>query len=217
VTSAGRTDAGVHATGQVVSFSTHRDFPTARLNVALNALLPPDCSVRDAAEAGSGFSARFSARERTYLYAVLNRSERSAPLARYSYHVRRPLDLEAMRAAGGSFVGEHDFRALVAGATGSTVRNVASVAIEPRGNLLRIEVRANAFIRHMVRAMVGVLLECGAGRRTAEDLAEALRTNRAIGGMMAPSSGLFLAGVRYDAYDSYAEPPIFGRPAAAAP
>lgn len=211
VTGAGRTDAGVHASGQVVSFSASRRFEPERLAVALNALLPRDCSVRDATEVQNDFSARFSALERTYVYVILNRRERSALLARYAYHVARQLDLAAMRAAGACLVGEHDFGALLAGAGGPAVRSILHVQIEPRGDLLRIEVAANAFLRHMVRALVGALLECGSGRRSPEELAEGLRQpDRPIGAAMAPAHGLFLAGVRYAGYDSFAEPPVFG-------
>ncbi|HEY6325827.1 MAG TPA: tRNA pseudouridine(38-40) synthase TruA [Candidatus Cybelea sp.] len=214
VTGAGRTDAGVHASGQVVSFAASRPFAPERLGLALNALLPRDCSVRDAAEVDDDFSARFSALERTYVYAVLNRRESSALLARYAYHVTRRLDLAAMRAAGACLVGEHDFRPLIAGAAGPLVRSIGRLEIEPRGDLLRIEVAANAFLRHMVRAVVGTLLECGGGRRRPEELAG--QTGRQIGAPTAPAHGLFLAGVRYDGYDSFAEPPPFGRPPSAA-
>jgi tRNA pseudouridine38-40 synthase len=208
----------VHASGQVVSFAASRPFAPERLALALNALLPRDCSVRDAVEVDDDFSARFSALERTYVYAVLNRRERSALLARCAYHVTRPLDLAAMRAAGACLVGEHDFRPLIAGATGPAVRSIGRLEIEPRGELLRIEVAANAFLRHMVRAVVGALLECGGGRRRPEELAEALRqADRPFGAATAPAHGLFLAGVRYDGYDSFAEPPLFGHRPSAAP
>ncbi len=218
VTGAGRTDAGVHASGQVVSFAASRPFELERLMLALNALLPRDCSVRDAAEVDGDFSARFSALERTYVYAVLNRRERSALLARYAYHVARRLDLDAMRAAGACLAGEHDFRPLIAGAMGPAVRRIVRLEIEPRGDLLRIEVAAKAFLRHMVRALVGALVEVGGGRRGPEELAAGLRQpERAIGAATAPAHGLFLAGVRYAGYDSFAEPPPFGRPPPAVP
>ena len=179
-----------------------------RLALALNALLPRDCCVRDVAEVDGDFSARFSALERTYVYAVLNRRERGALLARYAYHVARPLDLAAMRAAGACLVGEHDFAPLVAAATAPAVRSIVRLEIEARGDLLRIELAAKAFLRHMVRAVVGALLECG-GRRRPEQLAEALRAGRSLGTATAPAHGLFLAGVSYDGYDSFAEPPLF--------
>lgn len=213
IAAAGRTDAGVHASGQVVSFSASRALSPERVTLALNGSLPRDCCVRDAAEVARGFSARFSALERTYIYAVHNRPERSALMARYAYNVLRPLDLAAMRSAAACLVGEHDFRFLVAAAQPPTVRTLERVRIEAGGDLLRIEVAAKAFLRHMVRAIVGVLIECGTGRRRPEELAESLRQpGQPIGTFMAPPHGLFLAGVRYDGYDSFAEPaPFQGR------
>jgi tRNA pseudouridine38-40 synthase len=218
LTSAGRTDSGVHASGQVVGFSTEHFFPLERLCIALNALLPQDCAAREAATVGSDFNARFSARERTYVYAVLNRPQRSALLARYASHVVRPLDLAAMRAAGAHFVGEHDFRAF--GTTenaASTVRTITRLSVEPRDELIRIEIAANAFLYHMVRIVVGTLLECGQGRRCPDEVVAILGAGeRAIGDSMAPAQGLCLAGVRYeDGYDSFAEHPLFRRGAAA--
>jgi tRNA pseudouridine38-40 synthase len=212
----------VHATGQVVSFSTLQSFPLERLVVAINALLPPDCSVRAPAEVAADFSARFSARERTYVYAILNREERSALLRRYAYHVPRRIELAAMRAAAARFIGEHDFRAFAASAplrTGSgesepsTTRTIHRLAIERVGELIRIEVSAKGFLRHMVRNIVGALLECGTGRRAPEEVGEALAAGeRALHAFTAPAHGLYLAGVKYDGYDAFAEPPPFGGP-----
>lgn len=213
VTGAGRTDSGVHASGQVVSFSTDRTFPFERLAIALNAVLPPDCSVRDAAAVEGDFSARFSARERTYVYAILNRPQRSAPLARYTHHVARPLDLAAMRAAAAYFVGGHDFRPFCGSSQPGepTVRTVARLDLELRGELIRIEISADGFLHHMVRIIIGTLLECGDGRRAPEGLPAMLAAaKRATAGPTAPAHGLWLAGVRYaDGYDSFAEPPLF--------
>lgn len=207
----------MHASGQVVSFSTRRGFPPERLTLALGGLLPPDCSVREATQIEGGFSARFAARERTYVYIVTTRRERNALLARYAYHVARPLDLAAMRAAAACLVGEHDFRALIPSSAGPSVRTLSRLEIERRGDVLRVEVAANGFLRHMVRAIVGVLLECGGGRREPQELAEGLKSNRPIGAATAPAHGLFLAGVRYDGYDSFAEPPLWPRSEGAAP
>ncbi len=217
VAAAGRTDAGVHASGQVVSFAPSAAAPELlpeRLALALNALLPADCSVRDAAHAPPGFSARFAARERTYVYAVFQAPSRSALLGRYAYHVRPPLDLEAMRSAGAGLVGRHDFRAF--GSTeggGGTVRTLRRLAVDSRGPLIRIEVVAEAFLRHMVRAIVGALLQCGLGRSEPARIAAALDgANGDAGIPRAPAHGLFLAGVRYDGYDSFAEPPPLREP-----
>jgi tRNA pseudouridine38-40 synthase len=217
VTGAGRTDAGVHATGQVVSFTAGARFPFERLLLALNALLPDDLSVREAAIAGDGFSARFAARERTYVYAILNRPARSAVLARYAWHVAGTLDLGAMRAAAEHLIGEHDFRSFATVAPEiSSTRTVGRLEIAPAGQVVRLEIAADGFLRHMVRVIVGTLVECGQGRRPPSDLPRVLAArDRTAAGHTAPAAGLCLAGVRYaDGYDSYAEAPAFG-PAAA--
>jgi tRNA pseudouridine38-40 synthase len=209
VTAAGRTDSGVHASGQVISFSAERGFPMERLTIALNATLPPDCSVRDAAEVPNEFSARFSARERTYVYTILNRRERSALSARYAHHVSRELDLAAMQGAAAHLVGEHDFRSFCAGSDGSTIRNVRSLRIERRGDFVQVEIAADGFLHHMVRVIVGTLLECGTGRLAPDETGAILRrADRTIAGSTAPPQGLCLAGVRYDDYDSFAAPSL---------
>lgn len=212
IAGAGRTDSGVHATGQVVSLSTAADdFPFDRLGVAMRSLLPPDCSVRQAEIVEAVFSARFSARERTYVYAILNRAEPSALLARYAYHVARPLDLEALRAGAAPLVGEHDFRSFAAASPETvTARTVRRLEIDRRGELIRIEIAADAFLHHMVRTVVGTLVECGAARRDPGEMpAIVAAQNRSAAGSTAPPHGLYLAGVRYaDGYDSFAEPPI---------
>jgi tRNA pseudouridine38-40 synthase len=214
ITGAGRTDRGVHASGQVVSIATHGRVPSDRLLPALNALLPSDCSVREAAIVDAGFSARFSAQERTYVYAILNRAQRSALLARYAWHVAGPLDLAAMRAAGAHLVGEHDFRSFATstlrpGAPASTVRTIRRLDLEREGDLVRIEIAANGFLHHMVRTIASGLVECGLGRRAPGEVAAVLAArDRSAAGSIAPALGLCLAGVRYaDGYDSFAEPP----------
>jgi tRNA pseudouridine38-40 synthase len=213
VTGAGRTDAGVHATGQVVSCATARAFPFDRLGVALATLLPPDCSIRDATIVPDGFSARFDARERTYVYAILNRPHRRALLARYAHVVPQPLDTDAMREGGAHLIGEHDFRSFAAAsAQERTVRHLRRIELRMAGQLLRIEVAADGFLHHMVRTIVGTLVECGIGRRRPSDMARVVAArDRAAAGPTASPEGLYLAGVRYaDGYDSFAEPPIFG-------
>lgn len=211
MTGAGRTDSGVHATGQVVSLTTASRFPFDRLLLALRGLLPEDLSVRDATCVEEGFSARFSARERTYVYAISNRSRCSALLARYAAQIMVPLDLEAMRDGAAHLSGEHDFRAFAAaGSEDRTIRRITRLEIQPQGELIRIEVRADGFLRHMVRTIVGTLVECGTGRRVPGDLPAILAAcDRAAAGATAPATGLYLAGVRYACgYDSFAEPPI---------
>ena len=211
LTGAGRTDTGVHATGQVVSLTTGSPFPLERLLRAANATLPPDCSIREAAIVEPGFSARFSALERTYVYAILARPSRSALLTRWAWHVAQPLDVATMLATAQHALGEHDFRSFSREAP-STVRCVSRFAVEGRGELIRIEIAANAFLHRMVRSLVGTLVECGKGRRDADEMpAMLLAADRAAAGPVAPPQGLYLAGVRYpDGYDSFGEPPVFG-------
>lgn len=212
ITGAGRTDAGVHATGQVVSFSTASNFPVERLAVALNASLPGDCSVRDAAAVETGFSARFSAVERIYEYAILNRPQRSALTSRYASHVARPLDEDALRDAGAPLLGEHDFRSFAAaGDGGSTTRVLRGLAVERCGELILIRIVADSFLHHMVRTIVGTLIQCATNARPSDAISAlvAARDRRAAG-PTARAAGLCLAGVRYpDGYDSYAPHPLW--------
>jgi tRNA pseudouridine38-40 synthase len=221
VTGAGRTDSGVHASGQVVSLATTASFAFERLPIALNAQLPDDCSVREAGIVESGFSARFAALERTYVYAILNRPQPSALLRRYAWHVPQRLNLSALRAAAERMLGEHDFRGFCgappegsAGEGASTVRTLSRFEIEQRGALLRLEVVAKGFLHRMVRTLVGTVTEVGRGRRQGGELSEILaRGERCAAGPVAPAAGLYLAGVRYaDGYDSFAEPPILAPP-----
>lgn len=212
VTGAGRTDSGVHASGQVISCSLPVPFAPDRLERALNGVLGSDVSVRDVAEAAAAFSARFAARSRTYVYAILARPQRSGLLARYAWHVYRPLEVDAMQAAAIHCVGEHDFRSFcgVPPEGGNTIRSVSHLALERRGDLLRFEITADGFLHHMVRTIVGTLVECGRGRRDPASLTVVLAArDRAAAGVTAPARGLYLAGVRYEGYDSFREPPPF--------
>lgn len=213
IAAAGRTDAGVHACGQVVSFTTGRTFPFERIALALNGMLPGDVAVRDAAVASDAFSARFSALERTYVYALFHDTRPSPLLARRAYRVVQPLDVEAMRAGAAHLLGEHDFRSFCARLPddGATVRDLRRLTVERRGNLVRVDVTAGGFLHRMVRTVVGTLVECALGRRAAGDIPAVLRArDRRAAGHTAPPHGLYLAGVRYgDGYDSYAEPPLF--------
>ena len=219
VTAAGRTDSGVHASGQVVSLATAAAFPFERLAVALNAVLPADCSVREAAVVEGGFSARFSASQRTYIYAIASRPQRDALTARYAWHVPRPLELNSMRAAAGQVVGEHDFRSfcpiLPVGPSNearSTVRSIYRFTVEPRGALLRLEITASGFLYRMARSLVGTLVEVGSGRCSGDLTGVLAAADHSVAGPIAPAHGLYLAGVRYDdGYDSFAEPPILCR------
>ena len=212
ITSAGRTDSGVHASGQVVSFKTGTAFPFERFAVAANSLLPRDISVLGAAGAPERFSARFSAVERTYVYAVYTSAQRSALHARFAHHVWIPLDLSAFSRGAAHFIGEHDFRSFCGALpqTGPTVRTIQALSVAQSEDVIRIEIRADGFLHRMVRTIVGTLLECAAGRRDPDSVPSALAArDRSAAGLTAPAHGLYLAGVRYDdGFDSFREPPV---------
>jgi tRNA pseudouridine38-40 synthase len=201
VTAAGRTDAGVHALGQVVSFRTESTMPVARLLRGLNALLPRDIAVRGGEEVPEGFDARRSARGKLYRYRLWNTPERSAFQGPYAWHVPRPLDLDAMREAAQALLGEHDFSAFRAAdcPAKNPVRLLRRLEIlETGGPLLDLEIEATAFLKHMVRNIVGTLVEVGQGKRPAESLAGLLASrDRTHAGATAPPHGLFLVEIRY--------------------
>ena len=163
---AGRTDVGVHALGQVVSFETESALPIERWAIALNSLLPRDMAVASVEEAAPGFHARFSARRRTYGYLIWTRRTRSALWGRYSLHYRRPLDIALMRQAALPLVGTHDFAsfARAGGDPGrTTVRDLHRLSVRRTQNGLLVTVTANGFLRSMVRNIVGGLVAAGAG------------------------------------------------------
>jgi len=208
---AGRTDAGVHASAQVVSFVSHDAFPVDKLTIALNTSLPADLTARDAARVDSRFSARLSALERRYTYAVLNRRDPSAVLRRFAHHEHRALDLERMRAGAAHLIGEHDFLTFcgVYPDRGGTVRTIDAIDIERAGELVRVHVRGESFLHRMVRIVVGTLLDVGAGRREPDDVAAMLAArDRRAAGPTAPAHGLCLVDVRYPDFASGAVQPF---------
>ena len=205
VVGASRTDAGVHAGGQVASFRTERPIPLHGIRRGLNSLLPPAIAVADAAEVPDDFHPRFSATGKHYRYLVLTRSERSPRWRDRAWHRPGALDLAAMRQAAAALIGEHDFAAFrAAGCTAKrTVRRIDDIAIAAAeaGNpwLIAFDVRGNAFLRNMVRIVVGTLVEVGAGRRPIGQVAEILALrDRTRAGITAPPQGLELVSVRYD-------------------
>jgi tRNA pseudouridine38-40 synthase len=201
VNGAGRTDAGVHARGQVVSFQSSWRHPLDDLHRALNAVLPVDIAIRDLALADERFHARFSARSRTYVYTVYNNAVRSPLLARFAYHVPSPLDVEAMTEAASALVGCQDVAAFGQPPVGTqTVRCVYQAEWRPvsRAGLIEFEIEANAFLRGMVRRIVGSLLQVGSGIKTRDEFV-ALLASRDLArcGVRAPACGLCLERVSY--------------------
>jgi tRNA pseudouridine38-40 synthase len=194
VDGAGRTDAGVHALGQVIGFTYAGRLSEAELGRALDALLPPDLSVRDVRRATAGFNPRYAARYREYRYTVWN-GPRSPRRERSALGVRAPLDTAAMARAGSAFIGRHDFSAF--GATDrSPVRTVSMVRVRREGRLVTIDVRADSFLRGMVRRMMALLLEVGLGRMDETAVRAALANpGPALDGAAAPAKGLCLRRV----------------------
>jgi tRNA pseudouridine38-40 synthase len=197
---AGRTDAGVHARGQVASINIPRPFDREELQRALNSLLPADIVVRDLVTVADGFDPRHDARSRVYEYRVLNRKIASAFEHRYSWLVRDDLDLDAMNASAQVFLGEHDFAAFrsLGSEVKSTVRRVLASEWTRTGDVLIYRIEANSFLRHMVRAMVAAMIDAGRGRLDANKVATILDgRDRHAAPANAPPGGLYLVEVRY--------------------
>jgi tRNA pseudouridine38-40 synthase len=194
VVAAGRTDAGVHATDQVIAFTDPTGKPAAELARALNALLPEDVAIRRLRRVPTGFNPRYAARYREYRYTIWN-GPRSPLRERDALGLRDPLDIAAMGRAGSVFVGRHDFSAFGA-VHRQPVRTVHSVRVRRSGSLVTIDIAADAFLRQMVRRIVNALIEVGHGRTTEEAVAEALESKRpAFNGATAPAKGLCLRRV----------------------
>ena len=202
VTAAGRTDAGVHALGQVASFSEPSPLPRAAYVKGMNALLPADVAVRAASVEPDGFDARRSARGKRYRYRIVNGPTR-APLTRLqSWQVFRPLDVAAMQAAAAPLVGRHDFAAFQAAdcEAAHAVREVRRLDLYTEGDELAVVIEATAFVKHMVRNIVGTLVEVGLGRRAASSMPALLAgRDRTRAGRTAPPQGLCLEEVFYEA------------------
>jgi tRNA pseudouridine38-40 synthase len=205
VTVAGRTDAGVHASGQVISFVSHASFPVEKLAIALNTSLPADLSARDAARVDASFSARNSALARNYRYLVLNRRHPSALWRRFAYHDYRSLDIERMRAAAAHLIGERDFATFcgVRPDRGGTVRTLHAIALEAEGDFVRFRYDGTGFLHRMVRIMTGTLLDVGAGGTSPDEMPAMLDArDRRAAGPTAPPQGLSLVNVRYPNFAS---------------
>jgi tRNA pseudouridine38-40 synthase len=196
---AGRTDAGVHARGQVVSFSWDGEVDTDRLARSLNGLLGPEIAVRSVAPASDDFHARFSAKWRRYRYRI-GIGPGGDPLTRaYTWEVGRPLDTGAMRQAAADFVGEHDFTSFCRSVEGrSNVRRVDESALEVDGEVVTYWVRANAFCHQMVRSIVGHLYDVGRGFAAPDSVPAVIAArDRSKVGTVAPPHGLVLWEVGY--------------------
>jgi tRNA pseudouridine38-40 synthase len=205
LTGAGRTDAGVHARGQVVSFDAVAEgLDLDRLQRSLNKMLGPEIAVVDAAIAENGFDARHSARSRRYRYTILNTPWPDPFWAGRAWHVERPLDVELLRLGADALIGDHDFASFCRAPDGdvsvSLVRRVIDARWDDRGDgLLHFWIEATAFCHQMVRSVVGTLVDVGSGRKRAGDVLGILAArDRQAAGPVAPPDGLCLWSVHYD-------------------
>jgi tRNA pseudouridine38-40 synthase len=199
---AGRTDAGVHARGQVAAFTTASALEAAVLMRGLNAWLPESIAVRSAVEVDERFDPRRHARSRTYRHAVYNAPVRSPLLRAHAWHVAEPLDVAAMQEAALMLIGEHDFAAFSRREPTTTVRCVHRCEVDPERRLVTIEIEANAFLRQQVRRTAGALVRVGLGKLTPAAFGELLRrAEPATAGPVAPAHGLCLLRVAYPGLD----------------
>jgi len=202
VNAAGRTDRGVHARAQVAHFDTDVQRPETAWVRGVNAFLPESIAVLWSRPVDAAFHARFSAISRTYRYRLINRPVRPALEARYAGWHYAPLDVEAMRAAARALIGEHDFSAFRAAEcqAKTPVRNVHSIAIDRSGDEIELVIRANAFLQHMVRNIVGSLVYVGAAKHPPSWIGELLaaRDRTKAAPTFAPE-GLYLERIEYDA------------------
>ncbi|MCF6097633.1 tRNA pseudouridine(38-40) synthase TruA [Thermovorax subterraneus] len=200
VIGAGRTDAGVHARGQVANFHTNCRIPVERLPYAINSHLPEDIAVKGAQVVPDDFHARYSAKSKVYSYTIYNAPFPSPLMRKYSYFYPYTLDVGAMQEAAKAFVGVHDFAAFRASGSSvkSSVRNVIRLEVRKASNVITIEVEADGFLYNMVRIIAGTLLEVGSGKLAPEEIPFVISSrDRERAGITLPAHGLCLEKVVY--------------------
>ncbi len=215
LTCAGRTDAGVHAIGQVAHFDTEAERTPRSWVLGANSELPADVSLTFAQPVPGHFHARYSAEARIYRYLILNRGTRPALWAHRAAWVHRPLDADAMARAAASLQGEHDFSAFRAAEcqAKTAVRRLECLSVQRRGDFVIIEATANAFLHHMVRNLAGLLIAIGRGDAPPAWAAQVLQgRDRTRAAATAPAAGLYLKAVRYPAVFALPGPPAEGPP-----
>lgn len=195
-----RTDAGVHALGQVANFKTKVNLSETEIKSYLNRYLPNDIGVKDVSLVNEDFHARYHTKGKTYLYKLWNREYTNPFMRRYSMHVEKMLDIEKMKNAARFFVGEHDFTAFsnAKSKKKSMVREIYAISIEENEGLIEIRVRGNGFLYNMVRKIVGILIEVGLDRVDADSIPLIIASReRGQAGYIAEACGLYLENVEY--------------------
>ena len=196
----GRTDARVHALGQVANFYTNSTIPGDRFRFAINNQLPEDIRIHFSEEVDGDFNSRFSATHKRYRYRIYTGKVERPLIRNYSYHVKHSLDIEKMKIASKDFIGTYDFKSFRGRKSSikTSIRSVYSIEIKTKGDMIDIVVEGNSFLRNMVRIMVGTLVEIGAGIRPLESIPWIIQQeNRKCAGHTAPAQGLFLEKVFY--------------------
>lgn len=196
----GRTDAGVHATGQVANFYTTSQLPIKRFKYALNMRLPRDITIVDSEEVDLEFHSRFSAKGKQYKYIIYNNEMPSAINRNYSYHIINRLNIDEMKKASKCLIGTHDFKSFMSKGTivKDTIRTIYSIDIIKNGNFIEIIIEGSSFLRSMIRIIVGTLILVGNGKLRKEDLPNIiLGKTRCLSGPTAPAQGLYLQKVYY--------------------
>jgi tRNA pseudouridine38-40 synthase len=198
--SSGRTDAGVHAIGQVANFVTHSNLPFHNLLRGMNSLLPDDIKIKDISEAPPDFHARFSAKSKSYIYKINNGPVPSVFHRNFSWHVHEKLNLDKMIEAADSLTGEQNFMSFCAAGheTKTYVRRVVAAEFSRKGDLIIFRIEASGFLKYMVRNLIGTLVHVGKGKITPACFRDILEAkDRTVAGPTAPPQGLFLESVRY--------------------
>ena len=201
IAASGRTDAGVHALGQVANFHTNTSLSTEEIMDYCNRYLPEDIAVVEATEAAERFHSRLNATGKRYRYRIINSEVPDVFWRRYAVEEPASLDLEAMRHAAEYLLGEHDFKAFTSAKKSkkSTIRRIDEIRIERTGNRVEFVFTGNGFLHHMIRILMGTLLEVGKGFRTPESVSEVLASgDRAMAGPLVPAKGLVLEEVFYN-------------------
>ena len=199
ITGSGRTDAGVHALGQVANFKTNSQIPVDRIPNALNAKLPKDISIVKAEDVDEDFHSRYSAKKKTYRYQIYNSLYRSPIYADISYPVKYDLDIDKMKKEAKSLIGTYDFKGFMSSGSSviDTVRTIYNIEVSKSEDLIIIEIEGNGFLYNMVRIIAGTLVDIGRGRIT-ENMSTIIKSkSRSMAGHTAPAHGLFLKKVDY--------------------